>query len=127
MPDPKTNPNEKVPRLFKTRWFARAAKKSRITDDELYKAIQQVLNGQADDLGGGVYKKRLNNNLERSIIVGKGQKYWVYVFLYAKKDRDNIQSDELTAFRELADLYEKKTNKEIQRELEIKELVEIFR
>lgn len=61
--------------------------------------------GQADDLGGGVFKKRLNDNLHRSIILAKGGQYWVYEYLFAKKDRDNIEDDELLAFRLLAKSY----------------------
>ena len=36
----------------------KAAGKARIADDELCKAVMQVINGQADDLGGGVFKNR---------------------------------------------------------------------
>ncbi len=61
--------------------------------------------GQADDLGGGVFKKRLNDNLHRSIILANGGQYWVYEYLFAKKDRDNIEDDELLAFRLLAKSY----------------------
>ena len=61
----------------------------------------------------------------RSIIVAKGGKYWIYAYLFAKKDRENIDPKELEGFRELADLYEKKTDKEIAKELGIRVLVEI--
>lgn len=47
-------------RIFKTAWFAKAAAKARIDDFELCTAIGQVMTGQADDLGGGVFKKRLS-------------------------------------------------------------------
>lgn len=67
--------------------------------------MEQVKLGQADDLGGGVFKKRLNDNLHRSIILAKGGKYWIYEYLFAKKDRDNIENDELLAFRLLAKSY----------------------
>jgi RelE toxin of RelE / RelB toxin-antitoxin system len=59
-------------RVFKTAWFSRAARKAHIADGELCSAIRQVILGQADDLGGGVYKKRLGKNLYRSIIVTRG-------------------------------------------------------
>jgi hypothetical protein len=49
-------------RAFKTARFSKDAKKAKIKDIELCLAIQQVLLGQVDDLGGGVFKKRLNNN-----------------------------------------------------------------
>ena len=112
-------------RTFKTAWFAKAARKALIDDEELCEAIAEVRKGQADDLGGGVFKKRLDRNRHRSIIVAKGRRYWVYAYLFAKKDRANIEGDELKAFRKLADLYAAKTDVEIGRELETKELVEI--
>lgn len=58
-------------------------------------------------------------------LVAKGRRYWVYAYLFAKKDRANIEGDELKAFRKLADLYAAKTDVEIGKELETKELVEI--
>ena len=58
-------------RVFKTMHFAKTAKKADIKDKELCEAIQVVIKGQADDLGGGVFKKRLNKNLHRSIILAK--------------------------------------------------------
>jgi hypothetical protein len=112
-------------RTFKTAWFAKAARKALIDDDELCEAIAEVRKGQADDLGGGVFKKRLDRNRHRSIIVAKGRRYWVYAYLFAKKDLANIEGDELKAFRKLADLYAAKTDVEIGKELETKELVEI--
>ncbi len=115
----------KTEHVFKTAWFSRAAKKAHINDDELCKVIHLVMNGQADDLGGGVFKKRLNKNMHRSIVLGKGRKYWVYVYLFAKKDRANIEDNELAAFRELADLYARKTDKEIVQELQTREVLEI--
>lgn len=112
-------------RAFKTAWFTKAARKSLIRDEELCEAITEVRLGQADDLGGGVFKKRLDKNRHRSIIVAKGRRYWVYAYLFAKKDRANIDEDELMAFRKLADLYAAKTDVEIEKELKAKELVEI--
>ena len=63
------------------------------------------MQGQADDLGGGVFKKRLNDNRHRSIILAKGGRYWIYEYLFAKQDRDNIDADELEAFPVLAKNY----------------------
>lgn len=59
-------------RVFKTFWFSKVAKKMKIKDSDLCKAIREVMDGQAIDLGGGVFKKRLNNNQHRSIILAKG-------------------------------------------------------
>ena len=93
-------------RTFKTAWFAKAARKALIKDAELCQAIAEVRKGQADDLGGGVFKKRLDKNRSRSIILAKGGVHWVYEYLFAKKDRDSIDDTELAAFRKLARAYE---------------------
>lgn len=61
--------------------------------------------GHVGSGGRGVFKKRLKDNQQRSIILAKGGRYWVYAFLFAKKDRDNIDDDELAAFRLLAKSY----------------------
>lgn len=114
-----------LPRTFKTAWFSKAARKALIADQEICEAMEQVRKGQADDLGGGVFKKRLDKNRHRGIIVAKGGRYWVYAYLFAKKDRDNITSAELAGFRDLADLYERKTDVDIGLELKTKELAEI--
>lgn len=112
-------------RVFKTARFSKDAKKAQIQDAELCAAIRQVIAGQADDLGGGVFKKRLNDNMHRSIILAKGGRHWVYEYLFAKKDRDNIEGDELTAFRSLAKAYAGLTDVQIAALVSGKDIVEI--
>lgn len=118
-------PKKPQSRVFKTARFSKDAKKARISDAELCAAIRQVMAGQADDLGGGVFKKRLNDNMHRSIILAKGGRYWVYEYLFAKKDRDNIEDDELTAFRSLAKAYAGLTDVQIAALVRGKDIVEI--
>lgn len=112
-------------RAFKTTWFAKEARKAKISDEELCRAIRQVMHGQSDDLGGGVYKKRLHDNMHRSIIITKSGQYWIYVYLYAKKDRENIAPDELAAFKKLAKDYGGASDTKIAALLNDKELLEI--
>ena len=112
-------------RVFKTAWFAKAARKALIADDELCLAIRQVMLGQADDLGGGVFKKRLGRNLYRSIIVAKGGQYWVYAYLFAKQDRANIADNDLANLREFAAIFARKTDAEIGVGLRLREFMEI--
>lgn len=112
-------------RIFKTSWFNKAAKKAHIKDSELLMAIDQVIKGQAVDLGGGVFKKRLNENRHRSIIVSKSGAFWVYEFLFAKKDLDNIDHLELAKFRQLASVYAKLSEEQVRKLLQNKSLVEI--
>jgi len=116
---------EETTRAFKTAWFTKAARKARIKDDELCEAIEEVRRGQADDLGGGVFKKRLNKNMHRSIILAKGGRYWIYQFLFAKKDQANIDDEDLNDFRALAKSYATLSDAKIAQLLEDKDLMEI--
>nr|WP_315224639.1 type II toxin-antitoxin system RelE/ParE family toxin [uncultured Albidiferax sp.] len=101
-------------RVFKTAKFSKDAKKTRIADADLCAAMQEIMAGLADDLGGGVFKKRLNNNQHRAIILAKSGPYWIYEFLFAKKDRSNITADELSAFRLLAKSYARVTEEQVR-------------
>jgi hypothetical protein len=74
--------------------------------------ITRVLKGQAVDLGGGAFKKRLNKNRALSIIVAKTGQHWAYEYLFGKKDRDNIEDAELAAFRKLAGQYQTLTDRQ---------------
>lgn len=112
-------------RVFKTAWFSKAAKKAHIPDSELREAITQVIQGLADDLGGGVFKKRLNGNMHRSIILAKGGRYWVYEYLFAKQDRSNIDEAELAEFRVIAKAYASLSDEQIEQLLVNKDLWEI--
>lgn len=112
-------------RTFKTKWFSKAARKALISDAALCVAIEQVRSGLADDLGGGVYKKRLDKNRYRALILTKSGSFWFYEYLFAKKDRDNIADDELDAFRKLADGYAGLSADQLERLLRDKDLVEI--
>lgn len=118
-------PSKFTARTFKTARFSKDAKKAHITDADLCQAIAQVLAGQADDLGGGVFKKRLNNNQHRSIVLAKGGRFWVYEYLFAKKDRGNIEDDELSAFRLLAKSYAGLSEKQLGQLLAAGSFVEI--
>jgi len=112
-------------RVFKSTWFAKATRKARITDAERCKAIGEVMKGQADDLGGGVFKKRLNENMHRSIILARGGQHWIYEYRFAKTDRTNIEDDELDGFRKLAKACAGLTAPQLSALLENKDLTEI--
>ena len=114
-----------ISRAFKTVWFAKAAKKARIDDDELWKAIEQAKLGQADDFGGGAFKKRLAGNRYRSILLAKGGAFWVYSYLFAKKDRDNIDDGELKAFRDLAIIYAGMSESQVEAQIDDGHWIEI--
>ncbi|ASM00340.1 type II toxin-antitoxin system RelE/ParE family toxin [Serratia marcescens] len=89
-------------RTFKTCWFSRKARAHGITDKALCRAVKDVQRGLATDLGGGVFKKRLNHNRDRALVLAKNGRHWVFVFLFAKQAQTNITGAELHAFRKLA-------------------------
>ncbi|MGE1152788.1 type II toxin-antitoxin system RelE/ParE family toxin [Pseudomonas kitaguniensis] len=112
-------------RLFKTRSFADAASKAWICDAELREAFGEMLKGQADNLGGGVWKKRLNQNRHRSMVLAKGRHYWVYQLLFAEQHQSNISQKDLVGLRAIAKTYEGLNQAQVQQLLDMKEFVEI--
>ena len=112
-------------RVFKSAWFAKAARKAGVGDSELCEAMAQTMLGHADDLGGGVYKKRLDKNRQRSIILAKGSRYWVFEFLYAKRDMANISFADLENFKKLATKYGTLTDENIEQLTLSRKFVEI--
>lgn len=116
---------QKSGRVFKTAWFAKAARKAHIQDEELCSAIRQVMLGQADDLGGGVFKKRLRKNQYRSIIIARTRQFWIYEYLFAKQDRANIDDDELADYRTLVKAYASLTAHQVNQLLRDEDWMEI--
>jgi hypothetical protein len=112
-------------RVFKTAWFKKVAIKAHISDAALCACIEQATRGQIDDLGGGVFKKRLNDNMHRAIILTKSNHVWVYEYLFAKNDRANIEDDELTQFRKLAKAYSELSDKQIMQLIANQHFIEI--
>jgi len=112
-------------RVFKTAWFARKARAAGISDANLCKAAKELDAGQGDDLGGNVWKKRLDKNTKRGIVINKIGDFWVFVYLFAKSDRENIDDRELRDFKKLARDFGMAKNADLERMLAVKELMEI--
>ncbi|MDC6292215.1 type II toxin-antitoxin system RelE/ParE family toxin [Ralstonia pseudosolanacearum] len=112
-------------RVFKTKWFNKAAQAAGISDAELHKVARQLMQGLGDDLGGNVWKKRLDQNRKRGIVLNKAGRCWFFVFLFAKSDRDNIDAPELAAFRKLASDFGRCASADLDRLVELKALVEV--
>jgi hypothetical protein len=93
-------------RVFKTPYFSKQAKAGGISDGELCDAAEELENGQGESLGGGLWKKRLHKNRHRAIVLTKVGAFWVYLYLFAKSDRENISPKELRAFKKLSGDYQ---------------------
>jgi hypothetical protein len=96
-------------RVFKNAWFERFARKQRIPDEALMEAILRAEKGLVDaDLGGGVVKQRVARKGQgksggyRTIILYRTQERAVFVYGFAKSDRDNIDEDEAVQFKKAA-------------------------
>jgi hypothetical protein len=96
-------------RIFKTRWFIRFARSERITDSRLSEAVERVGRGLIDaDLGGGVIKQRLarpgqgRSGGYRVLIAYRAGHRAVFLYGFAKRERENIEPDELLTLREIA-------------------------
>lgn len=111
--------------VYKSKAFARFQKKARLTDGDLWKAVQAAEKGLIDaDLGGGVIKQRLARAGEgksggsRSIILFRQGSRAIYVYGFEKKDRTNIKTDEIEAFKELAAVILGYTDTELSKRVE---------
>ena len=96
-------------RIYKSRSFARFASKERISDIEIRDAIRSVEEGLLDaDLGGGLLKLRLARSGQgkrgayRAIVAFRTESFAVFLYGFAKKDRENLDATELRALRVLA-------------------------
>jgi hypothetical protein len=96
-------------RIFKTRWFTRFARGERITDDGLSEEIARAEQGLIDaDLGGGVIKQRVarpgrgRSSGYRLLIAYRAKQRAVFLYGFAKRERENIDPDELVTLREIA-------------------------
>lgn len=96
-------------RVLRSKEFTRFARKNRIADSELCRAIAELQAGTIDaDLGGGVFKQRLRRIGEgksggfRTIILLHWKSLGIFVFGFAKSERANITSSELNAWRKIA-------------------------
>jgi hypothetical protein len=96
-------------RIFKTKWFARFARRARIGDRLLQEAIERAERGIVDaDLAGGVIKQRLARQGQgrsggyRVLIAYQRSRRAVFLYGFAKSERDNIADDELATLRDIA-------------------------
>jgi hypothetical protein len=96
-------------RIFKTKWFGRYARKERIQDDSLVDAIESAERGLVDaDLGGGVIKQRVARAGKgrlggyRLLLAYRSADRAVFLYGFAKNERENIDDDELATLREIA-------------------------
>ncbi|MEW5962458.1 MAG: type II toxin-antitoxin system RelE/ParE family toxin [Pseudomonadota bacterium] len=99
-------------RIYLTKWFARFARREGIGDALLKDAVARASRGLIDaDLGGGLIKQRVARSGRgrsagyRIIIAYRSGQRSLFMFGFAKSERDNLQSDELEMLKEVAHRY----------------------
>lgn len=96
-------------RTFTTKAFRRFADKAGVADVALCRAVRDAEQGLfAANLGGGVIKQRIARPGQgksggfRALIVFKTGIRAIFIYGFAKNERDNIEKDELAALKRLA-------------------------
>ncbi len=95
--------------IYKTKVFDRWANEQGLTDQSLCQAVKEMSTGLIDaDLGGGLYKKRVARTGQgksggfRTLVATNRGDRWIFVFGFAKNERDNINKKEQESLKVLA-------------------------
>ncbi len=119
-------------RIFKTKWFARFARKEEISDKKLSDAVEEAEKGLHDgELGGNLIKKRVARAGEgkrggyRTIIVYRAGKRTVFVYGFPKSAKTNLNAVELDAYQKLAQVYLNFSDADMAKALSAGELEEV--
>jgi hypothetical protein len=95
-------------RLFKTRTLAKFARQNGIRDASLVAAIENAMRGLVDaDLGGHIVKQRVARPGQGKrggfrMLIGLRPDLAIFLFGFAKNERQNIDDDQLKDLREIA-------------------------
>src|SRR5438309_8920759 len=119
-------------RVLKTKSFARWARKDRLGDPLLAAAVTEMRHRLVDaNLGRGLLKKRVarpgggKSGGYRAFIASNQRNRWIFLLGFAKKERDNLNDDELDDLKHIAQAYLELTEEMIVRALGKGELQEI--
>jgi len=118
-------------RIFKTKALARFTKRESISDESLVAAVETAKRGLIDaDLGGGLIKQRVAR-------AGQGKRGGfrmlnafrsdraIFLFGFAKNERDNIDDRQLTTLREIVASWFAADDKKIAQALKDGLLIEV--
>jgi hypothetical protein len=121
-------------RIFKTKEFARFARKEGIRDTDLCDAVDRAEQGLIDaDLGGGLIKQRVARPGQgrrggfRTIIAWRSRERSVFVHGFAKSRKAGLAPDELEVYRGFAALLLGYDDEALKMAVAGKELTEVMR
>jgi hypothetical protein len=118
--------------VFATKWFARFAQNEGISDARLCEAVARAEQGSIDaDLGGNLIKQRVaragggRSGGYRTLIALRAGQRCVFLYGFAKSERDNINARRLAELKALAKRFTSLTDSEIGRLLNANDIREL--
>jgi len=119
-------------RVFATKWFARFARNEGISDERLCAAVTRAEHGSVDaDLGGNLIKQRVaragggRSGGYRTLIAYQTARRSVFLYGFAKNERDNVSLRKLAELKLLARRFVSLTDAEIDALLNANEMREL--
>ena len=119
-------------KIFKTKEFARFANCEDIDDERLCEAAARASRGLIDaDLGGGLIKQRVARRGQgrrggfRTLMAFSSGSRTVFVYGFAKSERDNIGPDELDFWRRTATAFLNLNDVQLGKLIEAHEIKEV--
>jgi hypothetical protein len=121
-------------RIFKTKEFARYARREGIDDGRLCESAERAARGLIDaDLGGGLIKQRIarlgqgRRGGYRTLMAFSAKERTVFLCGFAKNERDNIGPDELDFWRRVASAFLRLGDMQVGELIEAREITEVER
>ena len=119
-------------RIFTTKLFARFARKERLESKQLTQAVSRAERNIIDaDLGGNLIKQRVARQGQghsggyRTLIAYQSQTRSVFLYGFAKSEKDNIDDEELSDLRKLASQILVLDDLQLEMALAANELIEV--
>ena len=115
-----------------TKWFKKWAKKSKIKDQDLLDAVDNLIKGLSTvDLGSNLFKIRVKREHSgkssgfRTIVVYKENEKAIFLYGFGKNEKDNISKTELLYFKKLGNDFLTLDENQIKQLIEAKSLFDI--
>jgi hypothetical protein len=118
-------------RIFKTKTLAKFTRQNGISDDGLVDAVERAVRGLIDaDLGGQIIKQRVARPGQGKrggfrMIIGIRSDRAIFMFAFAKNERENIDKAELMTLREIAAAFLNADDKTIAQALKDGTLIKV--
>jgi len=118
-------------RIFKTKTLAKFTRQHDIDDASLVAAVENAMRGLIDaDLGGHIIKQRVARPGQGKrggfrMLVGIRPDRAIFLFGFAKNERENIDDDQLRTLRDIAAAWFAADETKITRALKVGLLIEV--